>query len=75
MLKGWFTNGKAGVGGSIVTVGDWAVDRPYPGYLAYFLSKAGIESATKALAVELASMNSKIRVNCIHQGIFSSQMI
>ncbi len=55
-------------GGSIVTVGDWAVDRPYPGYLAYFLSKAGIESATKALAVEFASMNSKIRVNCIHPG-------
>ncbi len=55
-------------GGSIVTVGDWAVDRPYPEYLAYFLSKGGLESATKALAVELAQLNSNIRINCIHPG-------
>ncbi len=59
---------KQASGGSIVTVGDWAVDRPYPGYLAYFLSKGGIETATKALAVEFATLNPRIRVNCIHPG-------
>ena len=55
-------------GGAIVTVGDWAVDRPYPEFIGYFLSKGGIESATKALAVELAALNNNIRVNCIHPG-------
>ena len=55
-------------GGAIVTVGDWAVDRPYPDYVGYFLSKGGVESATKAMAVEFAALNNKIRVNCIHPG-------
>ena len=26
-------------GGAIVTIGDWAVERPYPNYAAYFPSK------------------------------------
>jgi len=26
-------------GGSIVTIGDWAIERPYPNYAAYFASK------------------------------------
>ena len=55
-------------GGTIVTVGDWAVDRPYPGYIGYFLSKGGLDTATKALAIELAALNKNIRVNCIHPG-------
>ncbi|MBA64117.1 MAG: oxidoreductase [Planctomycetaceae bacterium] len=55
-------------GGAIVTVGDWAVDRPYTGYISYFLSKGGLDTATKALAVELAALNENIRVNCIHPG-------
>ena len=59
---------KQGSGGAIVTVGDWAVDRPYPEYIGYFLSKGGLETATKALAVELAALNENIRVNCIHPG-------
>ena len=59
---------KQTTGGAIITVGDWAVDRPYPQYIGYFLSKGGLETATKALAVELAALNKNIRVNCIHPG-------
>ena len=55
-------------GGSIVTIGDWAIERPYPDHAAYFISKGAIPTMTKTLAVELASRNPKVRVNCIHPG-------
>ena len=55
-------------GGSIVTIGDWAIERPYPGYAPYFISKGAIPTLTRTLAVELASRNPKVRVNCIHPG-------
>jgi len=55
-------------GGSIVTIGDWAVERPYPGYAAYFVSKGAIPTLTRALAVELARCNPAVRVNCILPG-------
>lgn len=55
-------------GGSIVTIGDWAVARPYPNYVAYFASKGAIPALTRALAVELAERNRAIRVNCILPG-------
>ncbi len=55
-------------GGAIVTIGDWAVERPYADYAAYFLSKGAIPTLTRTLAVELARRNTAVRVNCILPG-------
>lgn len=55
-------------GGAIVTIGDWATARPYPGYAAYFPSKGAIPAMTRMFAVELARRNRAIRVNCILPG-------
>ncbi len=55
-------------GGAIINVGDWASDRPYSGFSAYFPSKAAIPGVTKCLAVELAQLNHAIRVNAILPG-------
>jgi pteridine reductase len=55
-------------GGAIVTIGDWAIERPYPNYAAYFMSKGAIPTMTRALAVELARQNTAVRVNCIMPG-------
>jgi pteridine reductase len=55
-------------GGSIVTMGDWAVARPYRNYAAYFPSKGAIPALTRSLAVELAARNPNIRVNCVLPG-------
>jgi pteridine reductase len=55
-------------GGAIVTIGDWAVARPYPDYAAYFVSKGAIPAITRSLAVELARRNPAVRVNCILPG-------
>jgi pteridine reductase len=55
-------------GGCIVTLGDWAVTRPYVNYAAYFPSKGAIPTLTRCLAVELGSRNPAVRVNCILPG-------
>ena len=55
-------------GGAIVTIGDWAVKRPYLNHAAYFVSKGVIATLTRVLAVELAHRNPKVRVNCIQPG-------
>ena len=55
-------------GGSIVTIGDWAIERPYADYAAYLVSKGAIPTLTRCLAVELGERNPKVRVNCIHPG-------
>lgn len=55
-------------GGAIVTIGDWAITRPYLDHSSYFVSKGAIPTLTKTLAVELAHRNPKVRVNCIHPG-------
>lgn len=55
-------------GGLIVTIGDWAVERPYLNYPAYFVSKGCIPTMTRMLAVELSHRNPAIRVNCVHPG-------
>jgi pteridine reductase len=55
-------------GGCIVTLGDWAVARPYVDYAAYFPSKGAIPTLTRSLAVELASRNPAVRVNCVLPG-------
>jgi pteridine reductase len=55
-------------GGSIVTIGDWATQRPYLNYAAYFPSKGAIPTVTRSLAVELGTRNPAVRVNCILPG-------
>jgi pteridine reductase len=55
-------------GGAIVTIGDWAVERPYVNYAAYFPSKGAVPALTRALAVELGLRNPRVRVNCILPG-------
>ncbi len=55
-------------GGNIITFGDWAIERPYINYAAYFPSKGAIPALTRSLAVELGTRNPKVRVNCIMPG-------
>jgi pteridine reductase len=55
-------------GGCIVTLGDWAVARPYAHYAAYFPSKGAIPTLTRVLAVELGLRNPRVRVNCVEPG-------
>lgn len=55
-------------GGSIITLGDWAEARPYLNYAAYFPSKGAVTTMTRCLAVELASRNPRVRVNCVMPG-------
>ncbi|MEM7478882.1 MAG: SDR family oxidoreductase [Planctomycetota bacterium] len=59
---------KQASGGAIINIGDWAVARPYPDFSAYFLSKGGLETLTRTMAVELAHRNPRIRVNAILPG-------
>ena len=63
-------------GGSIIALGDWAVARPYLNYAAYFPSKGAIPALTRSLAVELATRNPRVRVNCIMPGpvLFASDL-
>jgi NAD(P)-dependent dehydrogenase (short-subunit alcohol dehydrogenase family) len=56
-------------GGRIINFSDWiaASGRPrYPGYLAYYVAKAGVKALTEALALELAA--DQILVNAIAPG-------
>lgn len=55
-------------GGCVVTVGDWACERPYLNYPAYFASKGAIPTLTRTFAVELGTRNPKVRVNGILPG-------
>ena len=71
-LKGSFLCAKAvaehmrGRGeGKIINFSDWAGMRPYPEYLPYCVSKAGVIALTQALAQELAPA---VQVNCIAPG-------
>jgi pteridine reductase len=55
-------------GGSIVTFGDWAIERPYLNYAAYFPSKGSIPTLTRCFATELGTRNPRVRVNCVMPG-------
>lgn len=55
-------------GGVIINLGDWAIERPYLDYAAYFPSKGAIPAITKSLAVELAARNPRVRVNAVLPG-------
>jgi pteridine reductase len=56
---------KSNAGGGIVMVGDWSTARPYRDYLAYSVSKGGLETGTRALARELAP---EVRINLVAPG-------
>jgi NAD(P)-dependent dehydrogenase (short-subunit alcohol dehydrogenase family) len=43
-----------GLKGKIVSVGDWATERPYSDYLPYLVAKGALRTMTMALARELA---------------------
>lgn len=58
--------------GSIINISSVAASRPGRGQSNYAASKGGIESMTKALAVELSSKN--IRVNAIAPGVIETEM-
>lgn len=53
-------------GGHIVNLGDAAIARPMPGFIAYAISKAGLEAMTKHLASALRPKN--IAVNAVAPG-------
>lgn len=56
-------------GGRIINFADWVVasGRPrYPGFLPYYVAKAGVQALTEALALELAA--DRILVNAIAPG-------
>ena len=55
-------------GGAIITIGDWAIERPNVDHAAYFIAKGSIPTLTRMLAVELARRNPLVRVNCISPG-------
>jgi pteridine reductase len=55
-------------GGTIVNLGDWAIERPYLHYAAYFPSKGAIPALTRTLAAELAWRNPRVRVNAVQPG-------
>src|SRR5438067_190610 len=55
-------------GGNIVTICDWAIERPYLDYAAYFPSKGAIPTLTRTFAVELGTRNPNVRVNCVLPG-------
>ena len=55
-------------GGAIVNLGDWAIERPYLNYAAYFPSKGAIPTLTRTLAVELGTRNPRVRVNAVLPG-------
>jgi len=55
-------------GGAIVNLGDWAIERPYINYAAYFASKGSIPTLTRAFAIELAHRNPRVRVNAVLPG-------
>ena len=55
-------------GGAIVTIGDWATERPYLNYAAYFPGKGAIPAMTRCFAVELAHRNPNVRVNAVLPG-------
>jgi 3-oxoacyl-[acyl-carrier protein] reductase len=58
--------------GAVVNISSIAGSRPGKGHCNYAASKGGLESMTKALAVELAARN--VRVNCVAPGMIETDM-
>ncbi len=60
-------------GGSIVHIGAMGAHLPGPGMAAYAASKAALGNLTKVMAMEWAAW--KVRVNIVHPGPVSSDML
>ena len=58
--------------GNIINISSIAASRPGRGQVNYAATKGGVETMTKAMAVELAPRN--IRVNCIAPGVITTEM-
>jgi NAD(P)-dependent dehydrogenase (short-subunit alcohol dehydrogenase family) len=52
-------------GGAIISIADWAGERPYAGYVPYCVGKAGVIAMTKGMAKSFAP---GVRVNAILPG-------
>jgi NAD(P)-dependent dehydrogenase (short-subunit alcohol dehydrogenase family) len=59
---------KQKLGGAVINISDWATQRPYRDFAAYFLSKGSVETLTRTMAVELACRNPCVRVNALLPG-------
>lgn len=55
-------------GGAVIFFGDWAIRRPYRKFAGYFPSKGAVHTLMRSMAVELADINPKMRVNEIQPG-------
>jgi NAD(P)-dependent dehydrogenase (short-subunit alcohol dehydrogenase family) len=64
---------RDGGGGSIVHIGAMGAHLPGPGMAAYAASKAALHNLTKVMAMEWAAW--KVRVNVVHPGPISSDML
>ena len=58
--------------GNIINLSSVAGPRPYPGLLAYCVSKSAIDQLTKCLAVELAPRG--VRVNALNPGVVQTNL-
>lgn len=65
---------KARGAGAIINLSSVAGMQGFFGLSAYCMSKGGVRLLTKAAAVELARMGTKIRVNSIHPGVIGTTM-
>lgn len=63
---------KASTAASVINITSIHERIPYPGHLAYSVSKAGLSMATRALAIELGPVG--IRVNAIAPGIIETDI-
>ena len=71
ILSGEFAKQKKNIQGNIINIIDQRIFKLTPYFLSYTLSKAGLETLTKTLAMKFAP---KIRVNCIAPSITQSKM-
>jgi NAD(P)-dependent dehydrogenase (short-subunit alcohol dehydrogenase family) len=58
--------------GSIVNLSSVAGSRPYPGLLAYCVSKAGVDMFTRCVALDLAPRG--VRVNAVNPGVVVTEL-
>ncbi len=58
--------------GSVLNVSSVAGLRPYPGVLAYCVSKAAVDQLTRCLALELAPHG--VRVNAVNPGVVTTDL-